>query len=658
MDIENRIYTQISTSYWCDSQGNFLKAFAPKIQTNYSLLEDDTKKELVCLSWFDELFEGGIVLPKYPENEPRALTILLTGPPGTGKSTLALELCYRLAELPQTNFPKKFSSLYITSEAHEMWAMQKFMEMKWFAKERFNTVTTENKELMDQFVGKKSKVKILQMQKFKSYLENESPLTTKEKFFVKSLAKLLKIESLEDLLAELKDDEIRERVQDESPDILVIDSLNSVERSEKGKLFNKYMQLITYGPKIFITVLESDDKRGGSDFWEYVSDIVIRLDRKFEYEYMIRTIEIEKARYQSHIWGQHQLKFVTPSEQSTTIEKRRAHPYRSEGGIFIYPSIHYFLSSYKRLTPIVENIKYSTSIEALDKKTNGGFPKHRCTGFIGMRGGHKSHLGYRSILNQILNSEDSKANNECALIISLRDDEGMARTTISGILENELKKINKKNEKIEDLEDNDRLEILYFPPGYITPEEFYHRMFMSIQRLKYGERNEAIERNVTVLFNSLDQLRSRFPLCAKQQIFVPGIIETLSAENISSIFIAVEEPGQPDEQFGLRSMADALISFKHEPMHRNDYLGHLHDHFNLNNETIASIEKFIPSIPKPVTIRVVRFAGGHAAGDLGILELITQDNRKKNLFPNLGLQFIPFSPESKRSVSEMFVDQK
>jgi KaiC/GvpD/RAD55 family RecA-like ATPase len=546
-----------------------------------------------------------------------------------------------------------------------MWALQKFMELKWFAKESFNTVATNNKELMDLFFGKKSKVKILQMQKFKSYLENESPLTPKEKFFVKSLAKLLKIGSLEELLAELKDDEIRERVRDESPDILVIDSLNSVERSEKGKLFNKYMQLITYGPKIFITVLESDDKRSGSDFWEYVSDIVIRVDRKFDYEYMIRTIEIEKARYQSHVWGQHQLKFVTPSEPSTTVEKRRAHPYRSQGGIFIYPSIHYFLSSYKRLTPIVENIKYSTSIEALDEKTNGGFPKHRCTGFIGMRGGHKSHLGYRSILNQILNSEDSKAkneedskaNNECALIISLRDDEGMARTTISGILENELKHINKKNEKIEHLEEDDRLEILYFPPGYITPEEFYHRMFMSIQRLKYGKRNEGIERNVTVLFNSLDQLRSRFPLCAKEQIFIPGIIETLSAENISSIFIAVEELGQPDEQFGLRSMADALISFKHEPMHRIDYLGHLHDHLNLEKETIDSAEKYIPSTLKPVTIRIVRFAGGHAAGDAGILELITQDNRKKNLYPGLGLQFIPFSPKSKRSISEMFDDQ-
>ena len=233
----------------------------------------------------------------------------------------------------------------------------------------------------------------------------------------------------------------------------------------------------------------------------------------------------------------------------------------------------------------------------------------------------------------------------------------MARTTISGILENELKHINKKNEKIEHLEEDDRLEILYFPPGYITPEEFYHRMFMSIQRLKYGKRNEGIERNVTVLFNSLDQLRSRFPLCAKEQIFIPGIIETLSAENISSIFIAVEELGQPDEQFGLRSMADALISFKHEPMHRIDYLGHLHDHLNLEKETIDSAEKYIPSTLKPVTIRIVRFAGGHAAGDAGILELITQDNRKKNLYPGLGLQFIPFSPKSKRSISEMFDDQ-
>ena len=49
---------------------------------------------------------------------------------------------------------------------------------------------------------------------------------------------------------------------------------------------------------------------------------------------------------------------------------------------------------------------------------------------------------------------------------------------------------------------------------------------------------------LTLLFNSLDQLSSRFPLCAKQDIFVPGLIDSLNGENVR-IFVAVEIASQP-----------------------------------------------------------------------------------------------------------------
>jgi hypothetical protein len=55
---------------------------------------------------------------------------------------------------------------------------------------------------------------------------------------------------------------------------------------------------------------------------------------------------------------------------------------------------------------------------------------------------------------------------------------------------------------------------------------------------------------------------------------------------------------------------------------------------------------------------VVRFSGGQAAGDVGILELNTRDNHEKNLYPELGLQFVPFSPKSNRSISEMFMERR
>ena len=85
----------------------------------------------------------------------------------------------------------------------------------------------------------------------------------------------------------------------------------------------------------------------------YACDIVIRLDYTSVRDYYLRTIEIVKARYQGHVLGKHQVKIyerpTLPSESDPhrDAKLRRYHPYRQEGGIFIYPSIHYYLSNYK-----------------------------------------------------------------------------------------------------------------------------------------------------------------------------------------------------------------------------------------------------------------------------------------------------------------------
>jgi hypothetical protein len=105
---------------------------------------------------------------------------------------------------------------------------------------------------------------------------------------------------------------------------------------------------------------------------------------------------------------------------------------------------------------------------------NKGLPKWRCTGFVGMRGGHKSHLGYLNLLSRVINVEKDKPI-ERALVVSLRDDEGMARKTMQSILNDELNRI-----PVESLENSNLLEILHYPPGYITPEEFFHRMMLIV----------------------------------------------------------------------------------------------------------------------------------------------------------------------------------
>lgn len=655
-----RLFTGVSKAFWCTSKGEFNPAEIDRLQ-NWP----EGPKE-VC--WLDKLFEGGIFLPKQSKKNKRALTILLTGPPGSGKSTMALELCYRWTDTiirkkknDSKRFflsPSGFSSLYITSETDPSWALQKAKSFGWGS--------IVERPIADRIVvdsGKKEQdkkiIKILGTTDFQNFLDDETEDVGVTSALIGALANLFSAnrsitdsltENLSRRLNDIWERELRERqVREHEPDILVIDSLNTLEPSRRPEVFKRFMKLVNSGPKIILMVIESNQEGKGSTFWEYSADIVIRLDKKTISDYLVRTIEILKARYQSHVWGAHQLKIYTPSKLSASnklLIRKRLHPFRKEGGIFIYPSIHYYLSGYKRSGPSGDITGFPVPLRSMEKVLKEGFPRGRCTGFIGIRGGHKSHLGYLSVLKRIV---DEKNQNERALIVSLRDDEEMARRTLAKILKQETT----YKYGLSKLEEEDRLEILYYPPGYVTPEEFFHRMMLSVHRLK----SQGNGTSVTVLFNSLDQLSSRFPLCAREQIFIPGIIESLSAEDVTSIFIAVSEPGQPPEQYGLLSMADALISFDQKLFSRDDYLDHVINYLNPkpNDSRLDISKKGLPEKQKIIVMRVVRFAGGQAAGSGGLLELIHKGTVKNFLFNERlckyadckdgekeGLVFIPF----------------
>jgi KaiC/GvpD/RAD55 family RecA-like ATPase len=322
----------------------------------------------------------------------------------------------------------------------------------------------------------------------------------------------------------------------------------------------------------------------------------------------------------------------------------------------IYPSIPYHLSVYKRISPEFPPTKFSTGVDALDRVLGGegdssaqpypgGLPQRRCTGFIGRRGGHKSHLGYLSLLKHVLEHDHGHR----AIIVSLRDDENMARQTLEKILRQELELLDKAERKLLELELSGRLEILFFPPGHITPEEFYHRVIVTVLGMKrHVDQNEE----VVVLFNSLDQLASRFPLCAEEKIFLPGMIETLTAEGVTSIFIGVDEQGQPAEQYGLLAMADALISFDRFSISKVDYVGHIKDHFE--PEDTGAFNRFAASLPdvcRPVVLNIERFAGGQAAKQGGILELVESPAQEPIFGRSFGLAFVPFSPKYARGTS-------
>ena len=91
-----------------------------------------------------------------------------------------------------------------------------------------------------------------------------------------------------------------------------------------------------------------------------------------------------------------------------------------------------------------------------------------------------------------------------------------------------------------------RLEIAYYPPGFITPEEFFHRVGVSIARHRAAADADAL---LLVVFNSLNLLHSHFPLCAEHKVFIPAVVELLGHQGVTSFFVTAK--GGTADEYGL-----------------------------------------------------------------------------------------------------------
>ncbi len=686
-DYKEPLRTYVSQSFWCDYSkdgARFEKAkicFGPCKHINESPRRCAKSNKPSCgnghaTAWFDQLFRGGIRFPDVSSEAgstvSKPLTVLVAGPPGTGKTTLCSEICYNLAEC------ENVFSLYVSTESETNALISNFASFGHENPRRFVRLDPEysrnegeaqvyvwGKERVDRVNQTNGAIDIVEsaIKDITSYLSGIDPGVIKI-LLDKMRPKQLKADML-------------------SPGVVVFDSLNVIPPNDAGKFINSVIALAQEKKTgILFLVLDSSIDNREYKIWEHACDIVIRLDYTNKSGYYTRTIEVVKARYQSHIWGEHPFKIYrayNAGDDSETM--RRAHPYRTQGGIFIYPSIHYYLSEYRYKGPPAEREMCETLPKALNRiltrpsaeqggrTPQGGFPRGRCTAFIGGRGAHKSHLAYLHLLSRMLDLEENERetratertganarkkerrthrrtdpHEEGSLIISLRDDEHMTRSTMNSILKG-FGSHERVPDNVSAFEKEGRFEILYFHPGYTTPQEVFHRIFIAVQRVKRKCRK------VTVLFNSLDQLAARFPLCAREEMFIPGIINFLTGEQMTSIFIAVtEEKGQPSEQYALLPMADLILSFNRKRINTYSYLEAVRTEHppatdgekTAFEERAAKLTRKQKEYVEEVVVEVVRFSGGQRAGACGILELVNEVT-EDCIYDRPGLHFSPLS---------------
>jgi len=698
-------------------------------------------------AWLDELLEGGLAIPVRTAGKGKALSIIITGPSGTGKSTLALELAYRWSRQAGTELPphvqeitggQPLQILYATREATPEEMIQNAASYQW---KDFPARAKAIQSLSALKAGRVNIISLEDLHQAGAERQNDQDRSGPEQNWLGNIRAAIQKQA----------DEFARQGPGESgqpperpPDVLMIDSVNFMpEEHNRGRFYQQYSQLLGSSPLIIIFVLGGSPHHPTAEFWESAGDMIIRLDQSEPAGNRCprtRHLEIVKARFQAHARGKHQLKIhpgfkeswpgegANPLECHQRAEWMRSRAYRTEGGIFIIPSTHFLMAHLQHLAPAAAPpLYYKPKTPNLKKLIGQGFPLGRCTAMIGERGGHKSHLGYVELLYRLVCAGDcqtratgpenlvnaspdgrglklspepllaplrpgltipsllataaalktasafppgptrlpepalvlpkppvkapslGRKHSEKALVVSLRDDEATTRRTMAKILD-KWREFNSDVPTLAALEEKRLLEIIYFQPGYITPDEFYHRVLLSINRLKHADDSQP---GITLLFNSLDQLAARFPLCASEPVFIPGILQLLAAEQVTSFFVAAREEGRPD-YYGLGSMAEVILEFEYRDFPREEVRLHLTavlpGNQAIHNSDTTKWKNLSSRQAVVVTLR--RFAGGQSAGEAGILELLPDEAARKELelghnYAAEDLIFIPRNPMQK-----------
>lgn len=564
----------------------------------------------VC--WFDSLLNGGIAIPSDLKSyKRRPLIWLVSGPPGTGKTTFALEMCARLSAITQPELKEPITSIYYSCESPVDAIKENITSFRW-------PCALDNIKFVDE---EKFRDVITPHDFFAALRDNERQLLhDPEK------PQLVVIDSLNILGSQVRWD--RRAGADSSPTHVPSADPRAAARMHEGGSSGTWTGIDilrrigdAFKGKCWIVVLvqnwEHDQDHDPS--FAYLADIETRFLVRLRRNYLLNYVRIVKMRFQDHSRGEHLLKIFPAPDSTKSLEgvpaSGRIGLERNEGGILVMPSIHRHLSALggaplalktseeKRRRPasIEVPIEGFSRIVPLGKTSSGksisGFPKHCCTALVGHRGAMKSHVAYATLINHLQSSR-----NNCGVMLSLRDDVEAAVNTLEQICMHR----GVPYKCIRQWMSKSRLDIAYFAPGYLPPEEFMHRVVVSVEgmanRHRKAVRSDATKdpdgRNIFCVLNGIDHLAARHPLCSEEHMFVPAIISYLTKTLVTSVVIAADDDKTALDESGLLPMAELLIRF----------------------ETIRNRDEENRPIPRPITrVFSQRVPAGAPSGGMGYL---------------------------------------
>lgn len=531
----------------------------------------------IPIHWMDWFLSGGL---HRPPDLGRPLIVLLAGPPGAGKSLFVQQICYSRArqccsqlgapdQSPDAISAIQATSLVISTEASA------------------NSILSNLQSLgFQQFSGPHAtRTYVYDGLKQNGELSGFAPQGGENPLmFVTAVPAVLSGQTkTSDLLDGIdrawRDARKKLALIPEIPSLIAIDSLNVLAQGQsRGELFTQILQLFGGGPQFLFLVLDTASPLGSTphdyEYWEYVADASLRLDYRYDqHDYFTRQLEISKLRFQPHSIGKQLAKIFRkpdiPVNGNLAVDPEGPRPNLPQGGLFVFPSLHFVLSQVRTRQMLVKVEPQALSagsgrrpaypnapapwgpretptdpdsinwpVKWVYELVGGGMPRHHCTAVIGFRGARKGYFAYQFLLDGI-------ANGERTLIISFRDNPNEIAATLRTIQQAPQYggMVFAPNNPV----------VVYQRPGYVTPEEVLHRVITAI-----GEYSPT-----RAVLNSVDQWDAANPLLAGSSIFLPTLIDFLNVHQVTSMIIGVEGNRKPLAEHGLAAKAEVVLSFEY-----------------------------------------------------------------------------------------------
>jgi KaiC/GvpD/RAD55 family RecA-like ATPase len=406
---------------------------------------------------------GGIVLPD--EHGPGTGNIIIRGRPGTGKSTLALQMAVACPSEPNNYIAAYFSleerAENILTKAKffgwekdikrvcQLTPLDEFSNPEEYGETLLNILTQKEKECpffnsdIDSCINCSGRTNHKQHEtdNLKCVIvPSLSPRSLGVKKDSEDSLFWIRYHELEKLLIGAKwlREQSKYKGKISELRVVVVDSLNVfgdqlLSREELYGLFDLFKKYQVIG----IFVVEEDegqtfspDSRLHGDIIEYLADLVISLSTNNESGYFTRIFEITKSRYQHQIYGKHPFRISQNSNLQTSKKYSLAeHPDSIGKGIIIFPSLHYIVSGTDKHNSnsndeITHQFGINNSTESENKfdfgieNINPLLPKKspfKKVGLIeGPRGTFKTILAQNFLMSGFIN-------NEKVLLIRLKD---------------------------------------------------------------------------------------------------------------------------------------------------------------------------------------------------------------------------------------------